>query len=248
MITVEFKGNIGNQLFQYAACRSLAETNSFDFHIPKSFAGNEILNLNCSLGNEMFNIINIFYENSAFKYEQNFYNISDNTILNGFFQSEKYFCKEKVKNWFKQPYNETAEYFLNQYKIDEYCYIHFRATDYITTPYWLPKSYYDNAKNEIKNINNEIKFIIITDDVTYAKNYFPNDLIKKNDVIVDFYLLSHAKYIITSNSSFSWWSVYLNDICEKVIGPLNWLNYNNNLDVVGFAPEYSEIEKIMYII
>ena len=41
MITVEFKGNLGNQLFQYAACRSLAEIKNFDFHIPKSFAGNE---------------------------------------------------------------------------------------------------------------------------------------------------------------------------------------------------------------
>jgi len=247
MITVEFKGNLGNQLFQYAACRSLAEIKNFDFHIPKSFAGNEILMLNCNLGNEMFNILNIFYENYAFKYEPNFYNISDNTILNGFFQSEKYFCKEKVKEWYKQPYNKIAEDFLKQYNINDYCYIHFRATDYIDTPYWLPQSYFDNAKNEIKKINSEIKFIIITDDVISAKNYFPNDLIIKNDVIVDFYLLSHTKYIITSNSSFSWWTIYLNNICEKVVGPLNWLNYNNNLGVDGFAPEYSEQEKIMYI-
>ena len=252
MICVGFKGRLGNQLFQYAACRSLAENKMVDFHIPRIFLGNHQLKLNCYMGNEYQFYMRTHQEINPYLYDPSFHNLPDDIFLDGYFSSEKYFYthKDKVKEWYKQPYNKIAEDFLKQYNINDYCYIHFRATDYIDTPYWLPQSYFDNAKNEIKKINSEIKFIIITDDVISAKNYFPDDLIFMNDIDVDFYLLSHSRYFITSNGSFDWWTIYLNDVYEKIIGPKDWLNYNHKLDDIakGHISETSEQEKITYII
>ena len=53
-----------------------------------------------------------------------------------------------------------------------------------------------------------------------------------------------------SNSSFSWWTVYLNTNYEHIIGPKRWFNYNKlnrfgNVDSV--IPEGIEQEKIIYI-
>lgn len=35
MISIELMGRLGNQMFQYAVCRTIAERNGYDYHIPR---------------------------------------------------------------------------------------------------------------------------------------------------------------------------------------------------------------------
>lgn len=256
MIGIQLQGYLGNHLFQYVACRSLAESKKLDFYIPRHFLGNIQLGFQCDLGKNL-SYDTVFNEMGITKYNSDFYNVQDKTLLNGFFQSEKYFVssKEKIKLWFNQPQPDNSEEFLDKY--GDYCFIHFRSYDYIDTPYFLPKKYFENAKSEMRKMNRNIKFVVLTGpptrnlseygDLAFAKSYFEEEDIFIHDVNFDFYCLSHAKYLILSNSSFSWWTVYLNKVCEKVIGPHNWLNYNNFFGDVGITPAESELSKITYI-
>ena len=97
-ITINLKGRIGNQLFEYAVLRNLSINKGYDV----------LLNTNCPWhGQEgllkYFNICNyqspinsrFFHHynqpNDAKFYDSNINNILDNTILNGHFVNEKYF-------------------------------------------------------------------------------------------------------------------------------------------------------------
>ena len=101
---------------------------------------------------------------------------------------------------------------IKKYPIDKYCFIHVRGTDYINSQEWfLPKKYYLEAMGEVKKINKDIMFVVITDDIESANNVLPELDIISNDMMVDFNLLYLSRYAIISNSTFSWWAAWLSN-------------------------------------
>jgi hypothetical protein len=172
------------------------------------------------------NIRHVYHENYDQKYDPNIFNVSDFTFLSGFFQTEKYFLgyEEKIKEWFKIIKTDSVEDILKKYPVNEYCYIHFRGGDYKDMTNWLlPKKYYQDAMDKV---GKDFKFLVITDDLEYANEFFNDVEIISNDMMIDFSLLYHSKNCIIPNSSFSWWACWLSDK-EKIIAPLGWINYNN---------------------
>ena len=103
-------GRFGNQLFQYAALRGLATKNNFKLLIPsnkKEFHGQEYLLKNLSIPRKFFSN-NFFFKTLFFKkykeqkaeeIDKNFFNLKDNTDLEGYFQSTFYFyhCIDLIK-------------------------------------------------------------------------------------------------------------------------------------------------------
>ncbi len=76
---------------------------------------------------------------------------------------------------------------------------------------------------------NELKFVICSDDPEWTKNYIESKFPNLNKIIavekdyLELYLLSCCKHQIIANSTFSWWAAYLNTFSEKiVIAPRNW--------------------------
>ncbi|MDB5227627.1 MAG: glycosyl transferase family 11, partial [Bacteroidota bacterium] len=74
-------------------------------------------------------------------------------------------------------------------------------------------------------------FFIFTDDVTWVKENFktnfPFEIVDSNQSpesgYIDMQLMSLCKHNIICNSTFSWWSAWLNKNPEKiVIAPSNW--------------------------
>ena len=240
MISVDFGGRLGNHLFQYAAMRGVAEYCGFNYFADKqNWLGQGIVDVDFGIKD---GDIKTLYHETDTAFNPNIFLVSDFTGLNGFFQCEKYFDGDKARQWFKpvaQPFTK--------YSFDDYCFIHFRGGDYNVHPwsmYQLPNAYYDEAKRRMLEIKPTLKFVIITDDIVMARQRFPDDLMMSNSVAVDFATLTCAKYLIISNSSFSWWTAYLNKE-NTVIAPEGWFYYNINKS--HYEPKGIKTDKFIWI-
>ena len=90
----------------------------------------------------------------------------------------------------------------------------------------MHKNYYDNAIAQVKSINANAKFLVITNDIEEATKFFPNYRIYHFDVLGDYYVVNQARYLIIANSTFSWWASWLNQRTDFTIAPKYWLNYS----------------------
>ena len=90
----------------------------------------------------------------------------------------------------------------------------------------------------MKEMQPDCHFFIFSNDVTWAKGQYQEPeytVIDCNDEAnghYDMMLLSHCRHQIIANSSFSWWSAWLNPNPEKkVIAPVKWLNHKDSRDI-----------------
>jgi len=274
MISVYLNGRLGNQIFQYVMTRILSEKLHLNFWIPKNkeesiefysniskkfnrylelpvetnphyWIGNDLFDIN--FGNNDGNIDLILDEDQYDNFIS--YNNRSNILLLGFFQNNDYFKNKRyeIVKWlsFTDKVKSESKNILEKYPVDKYCYIHFRGGDYKNIiQYYLPKEYYLKSINKIKEINVNLKFLIITDDLEEAKKMFPDYEIISNSMHVDFYLLNNSKYTIIPNSSFSWWSSWLNLNNIITIAPNRWFNYNKGGD---FSPKNIKTEIFTYV-
>ena len=165
----------------------------------------------------------------------NFFQLKPNTLLDGNMQSLSYISahKNEISDWFKVP-GETFDG----------CVINFRGGEYKgISNVFLGPNYYKNAIEHMLSINANMDFLVVTDDAEKAREYFPNyTIISSGGVKIiagriyisppskmigrDFAILQNARYLILSNSSFSWWGAWTNQIAEVVIAPKYWAAYN----------------------
>ena len=138
MIIPKLTGYVGNQFFQMATAYSLSQDINTSWGVYKQ-----------ELDYSLYNLLNIPYTNikleniykeKDFKYEKIL--CSENTILQGYFQSYKYF--QKYKNDILKLFNAPLIYNKNIVGI------HVRKGDYIRLKKYhtnLPLSYYQQAIN-----------------------------------------------------------------------------------------------------
>ena len=98
-------GRLGNQLFQYAALRSLSLERGYECKIPDpkqvNWHGQQCLlsefNIECDYLSEddMHRIEFIYFEQNISKFDRNFFRLGDGVNLHGYFQSTMYFDKFK---------------------------------------------------------------------------------------------------------------------------------------------------------
>lgn len=241
MIQIQLIGRMGNNMFQYAVVRTVAEMRGYDFALKEdggwTWGWNKLFNID--RGVKCGEIRNIFYDTNQQEFNPDIFNVEDFTLLHGFFQSEKYFDHEKVRTWFKPIVKIPLV-------PDDICFIHFRGGDYNEFPwslYQLPISYYAEAKEKVLEQNSNVRFIIVTDDEKEAHERFPNDEVISRSMEVDFTTMTQAKYLIISNSTFSWWAAWLSN--AYVIAPKGWLLYNSNKEV--FSPADIKVDRFVWI-
>lgn len=251
MITTNLTGNLGNHMWQYAVCRSVAEKLGYEWGINSSPTHdyhqgmNQMYFMNVDFGKPVEKITNQFYEKwtsierngrviNVTGYDPKIYEIPDGTILlgdngakGGLFQTHRYFeSKEKVNSWFKidSEYENKYEKKIEElgYKLDDnLCVINFRGGEYRSIPHVVcRKEYWADSINHMKSINPSMNFLIVSDDIPFAKSYMPFDIPAiHEDIGFDFYVVNKAKWLIISNSSFGWWAAYLNNDAKKIIAP-----------------------------
>lgn len=242
MIITEFYDGqgLGNQLWAYAVTRLIAHHKGCQFSIigADRFKGKKIMDLD--FGVEP--VIENYYREkegkvdgrSMWPYDPDLLGVPLNTKIDGNFQSYQYIRgnEDLVREWIK-PH---IVYDLP----DNLCVVHCRMGDFVLTDTFLPEIYYHNAKEKALSERSDLDFVCLSDqperanqflnlpilesieeDVYKAKHHFGGDILR------DFTYLLSAKYLIISNSSFSWWASFLNTKKKLVIAPEFWAGYNH---------------------
>ena len=255
---IMLSGRLGNNLFQIASGYGIAmkyKMNLFlmfdeneSYNISKNYVYRDTIFKNKNLlfiNKNLINATNIYSEvneeNNHMVYNPNIIKHNngiaiEDTIINGYLQNEKYFkdYKQDIINLFKN--NHISKLLLEQFiNIKDCCFIHIRRGDFVTNkPYWIDNDkYYKSAIEYMLHINNNMQFIILSDDIEYCKTYkILNNLniifVENLDVQPSLYLMTLTKYGIMSNSTFAWWGGYMNQTPDKIIiMPKIW--WNNNL-------------------
>ncbi len=285
MIISRINSGLGNQMFQYAAGRSLAYIHKTVLKLDISdFGKNPQTNRAYSLG--VFNI----QENFATKQEiarlkinelnpirrflpniadsfglnnkpthirqrnltTNFLAIPDETYLEGYWQSEKYFksISAHVRREFTFKFNPTG---LNaklnaEIKSGDSVSMHIRRTDYLTPRsrkiyYQCPPSYFIDAAKKIAINLKKPRFYVFSDDPQWVRGHiklkFPTVYVNHNSIdkgYEDLRLMAECKHNIIANSSFSWWGAWLNSHSNKIIiAPKKW-SMNPKEDINDIIP------------
>jgi hypothetical protein len=106
--------------------------------------------------------------------------------------------------------------------------IHVRGTDYLkhSTLVNLNTQYYKLAIEKIYQTIENPKFLVISDDLNYARKVLPEiqyTEFKGETAIQDFIAFKNCSHQIIANSTFSWWAAKLNKNSNKImISPDKW--------------------------
>jgi hypothetical protein len=249
-------GRLGNQLFQYAALKGLGLKNGYEVKIPNpqtmSWHGQVSLldrfNIECEYAtqDDMNTLQNLYEEPTWQKYDDKFFNVPDNTTLEGFFQSTFYF--EHIESQIKKELTPKDEYldkgkeYIQSLKDEHKCEIvsvHVRRGDNMTNgqteliqafePGGMYEQYFNNAKKVFDG--KKVKFLIFTGgqrfnednstDVEWCKNFFRGDeflFSEGQPQIDDFCRIMLCDHNILSHaSSFGWWAAYVNPNPNKIV-------------------------------
>ena len=235
MIQLIPAGGLGNQLFQVAASYSLAIDNDEEFSICGS---NHLLPLQgfpiSSYKDNFFRYFSFSdvdpsldlyqYEGSEFRAIKP----SKNICLFGYFQSEKYFYKnrKKITEAFS-PTESIEEYIEKNYSINkDSIALHVRRGDYLKLSHIHPPQSLEYYTKALEEIGSGGEVLVFSDDLPWCMDNFSHErfrFIDEEDFLC-IYIMSMCPYLIGCNSSFSWWGAYLNkEIKKKVTFPSSWL-------------------------
>ena len=236
-------GGLGNQLFMLFNIISLSSEYNKQFYIDfdkeyvekylkeKNTIRKSAYNYNL-YNKEIFKNINIDELNNFDKYNEKEYiykqinlELNKNYILNGYFQSYKYFWKHKesIKKYIiidENKINNIRNIYNNFNK--KIIALHVRLGDYVNLQSYhpiQPINYYKKALSYYNLDNYQI--ILFSDNVTMARERLSSlnlNMINADNIFVEdedqFYMLFLSNIIICSNSSFSLMSCYFNEIFE----------------------------------
>ena len=247
MIKIIFKKGqgLGNQLWLFCSAKSIAEKLNVDIEIInfKNFKGIDFLKLDCNnFSDDIYkdsNEIkeNIFFERSYYdkeleyivtSYDERVLNINNDCILEGNFQSEKYFFGDSKKI---RSYIKLKEHYKNNFKIPkDFCILNIRGGEYKRhRKFILPKSYWLNGINNFKEKFGINKFLIVTDDYKYSKALFKNFEIIYGDIGECYASIYNCSNLLSSNSSFSYFP-YKTGLSKNIIGPMFWARHHNKFN------------------
>lgn len=238
MITTLLVGRAGNQLFQSSAAIAYALDNDQEFHIPTITQNMQYWppflttkknkNFNSSLPS-----ITIYEKGHEYNplpsFDPEWKNM--NVFLSGYFQSSKYFDHHRTEiiKLFNIPYEPLLDFVS----------IHVRRGDYLRFPDKHPTVTYEYLKAAVLHFVGigYKSFIVCSDDIPWCKTALsPLRVISGAEFsysenakeVQDLALMSCCAHNIISNSSFSWWSHWLNRNPDKIcIAPEAWFGPGN---------------------
>ena len=177
-------------------------------------------------------IIEVSNQNSdSFSFEEGI-----SAYYTGYWQSTKFYDQflDQIKSefFFKDEYKTPSyEFFLEKIITTNSVALHVRRADYldeknISTFNILDIDYYSNCIRALMLNYSDLTFFIFSEDTEWVKQkiYFHDMPVfyvtdKICDDIIEFELIRNSRFIITANSTFSWWAAELNLRAIKVFAP-----------------------------
>lgn len=234
-------GQLGNQMFEIAATIGYSVKHDIPYWIPRVSLAQHIWPAffkHFPEEPEQFEKYFIYKEPS---HHYNEIPRHESIILEGFFQSEKYFshCRQEIIDAFQIPYK----------KLDGFVSIHVRRGDYLQYPDKHPPVSYDYISAAVKHFIElgYTSFVVCSDDIKWCRIQFkPLELFgavfsfsSGHGPIEDMAMMSCCEHNIIANSTFSWWAAWINQNPDKiVIAPKVWFGPgNSNLSDIDIIPE-----------
>jgi Glycosyl transferase family 11 len=218
------------------------------------------INLKRFIGTRLYNKVTPYYKRAVinernFEYDCNFEKFRSSAILNGYWQSEKYFkaFESEVKNAFSfsnkmSALDEQNTNLRNEIETTQSVSIHVRRKDYLnpnSAHHVCTVEYYNGALDLIRQrTKDKLKLFIFSDEIDWVSANLNLDLdatyVSHNigdDSYMDMFLMSRCKHNIIANSSFSWWGAWLNMNDEKiVVAPKHWFK-NASINTNDLIPQ-----------
>lgn len=188
-----------------------------------------------------------YYEQvHATHFDENIFKDSSSGYYEGYWQNERYFegveplLKHdfQFKNKLNHQNSEIDKDIVNSPSVG----IHIRRGDYVNHELLggiCDLNYYKLCIEVVQKRVENPRFFIFSNDPSWCKQYL--DLkgavyINWNvgpDSYIDMQLMSRCQTLIIANSSFSWWSAWLNEHPEKlVLAPSKWFNYGHDINEI----------------
>lgn len=257
-IVGRLQGQLGNQLFIVAATVSLALDNQAEALFP-DFALDPNVDGRKTNYRMIFSSLNtsslssrprFIYQEPHFHYCPIPYH--PDMEIKGYFQSEKYFKnhEQEMRQLFA-PSKEINEELEKRYHdlLDhpQTVAVHVRSYIRIARPSILPTLSHKYYQKAFSRFPSNTRFIVFSNDIHHAKrilSFYKGEIIfiENQSYIYDFYLMSKCKHQIISNSSFAWWSAYLNNNPEKrIIAPRPWFGSGQPYKFEDLIPKSWEV-------
>lgn len=250
---VLLRGRLGNQMFQYALARQLGLVEGRRVVLsPSGIGGLQ----HCRL--DLFNTtVPVLTDEEAARIEAQHvapHTIDEGvpgfipgvldrhdapvTILNGFWQCERYFpdVSQLLRSEFtlKEPLPPSAPNLARLQRPNSVC-LHVRLGDYLRPEgaflAFADLDYYRRAIAEMVQRVPDAHFFVFSDDIGWCMetlqidhphsfiNFDPGPT-KPAQVLS---VMSHCSHFVISNSTFSWWAAWLGNAADKiVIAPKGW--------------------------
>jgi hypothetical protein len=196
-----------------------------------------------------------FQEEKWFTFDARLSKLKGNCYLDGFWQSPKYFEKFKdviLKDFsFNEKIPDQIKKLSDEIISSNSVCLHVRRGDYVSLANANKHhgvtgiDYFNTAISKISETIKDLRIYVFSDDIpwcieniksdfliTFVEHEYPNRQLKDY-----FRLMSLCKHFIISNSSYSWWTAWLNQNPSKiVIAPKQWLN-DPNIDTSDLIPD-----------
>lgn len=242
---------LGNQLFCYVTTRCIAMDNGLPFSIlgsetvannMHSSCGMYFMDLDYGISSQKEDYSQVYYEKEDRLYvgnskhdlshgcyvtgvDENLLHPKDGTLLYGNMQAEEYYVKhkEEIRQWLKVK----EEYDCMEYSRDNLCILHLRCSDYLDCPeLYLRKKYWKDGIRNMRKINPDMEFMIITNDVKEAGKILPGIPAYNFDLAKDYSIIKNARYLLLSNSSFAYFPAFTSTRVKYIIAPKYWARHN----------------------
>lgn len=267
MIAVRLIGGLGNQMFQYAAGRALADRLDTELVLDarifvryklhayglEQFAVRARAGTSADfarwpewmrLPSRIAGVVGFrtrWYLEPRFAYDPLWPSLGDNLLVDGHFQSEKYFATiaPALRADFapRAPLSPTNASIAAIARDCESVMIHVRRGDYVTDATTLKvhgicsPAYYASSIRVLRERVASPRFFVFSNDMAWARANLPlgDDAIfiegNAKEPEMDVHLMAQCRHHIIANSSFSWWGAWLGESPSQiVIAPDPWFD------------------------
>lgn len=224
MVTTSFKGGMGNQMFQYAIGRIIAEAKGHKLEIANPDNRQELFNQFPFVNTAGVDGKEVRDNTMAIAHDLQHMDVDaainhgGHVFLHGYWQKYHYYEKhrDKLRQWFS--YDDSQ----HEKPKETDLVLHIRLGDQLRPePIGLPETA-ETYVELLKKIPHE-RCVLISDApddpwIECVRKY-PTVSVRKGSQMEDFTMLKYAKRAIISQSTFAWWATFLGEP-TRVYAPL----------------------------